>query len=126
VGIRPSKKGTAKACGRATAGYRERVNRLLLRLFLFAIGFVVLFVIVSGPPGFDLGGLIGMLLVFGPWLIGGYLGWRWGRTWLRVAGVVTLGLFLTAGSRSRRVTGLSRSRSRNACGRAAAGYRSYS
>jgi len=78
------------------------VSRVLLRVFLFAVGFVVLFVVVNVQPGFgtplDLGKLIGMLIVFGPWLVGGYLGWLWGRTWLRVAGVVTMGLFLTGAS----------------------------
>jgi hypothetical protein len=46
------------------------VNRILLRLFLFAIGFVVLFVIVNGPgsgASLNFGTLIGRRARVRPW-----------------------------------------------------------
>ena len=40
--------------------------------------------------------VIGPLMIFGPWLLGGFLGWRWGTTWLGLAAAIGLGIAATA------------------------------
>jgi MFS family permease len=35
-------------------------------------------------------------MLIGPWAVGGFVGWRWGRTWLGAVAAVALGLLLTA------------------------------
>jgi hypothetical protein len=35
-------------------------------------------------------------MLIGPWAVGGFVGWRWGRTWLGAVAAVALGLVLTA------------------------------
>jgi hypothetical protein len=39
--------------------------------------------------------VIGPLMIFGPWLLGGIARWYLGRTWLGAGGAVVLGLALT-------------------------------
>jgi hypothetical protein len=39
--------------------------------------------------------LIGMMMLFGPWLLGGFFGRRWGRSWIGETGTVALGVMLT-------------------------------
>jgi len=40
--------------------------------------------------------LIAGLIIVGPWLIGGFLGWRWGCTWPRACAAIGLGLAATS------------------------------
>ena len=40
--------------------------------------------------------LIGLLMIFGPWLVGALAAYRFGRTWAGLVGTITLGLALTA------------------------------
>jgi hypothetical protein len=35
-------------------------------------------------------------MLIGPWAVGGFVGWRWGQTWLGSVAAVALGLVLTA------------------------------
>lgn len=35
-------------------------------------------------------------MLIGPWAVGGFVGWRWGRRWLGAVAAVALGLVLTA------------------------------
>jgi hypothetical protein len=76
------------------------VPRLALNVYVGAIALLaVLFVLEL--PGADVGALdllIALSLVFGPWLLGALLGWRWGRTWPRIAAMVALGVVVTPAS----------------------------
>jgi hypothetical protein len=40
--------------------------------------------------------VIGPLMILGPWVVGGFAGWRWGRTFVGAVAVVALGFALTA------------------------------
>jgi hypothetical protein len=69
------------------------VDRVLFRVYVGAIGLVVLLVAVNiGSPLDPMDTLIALLIIFGPWAAGGLTGALWGQTWFGLATSVTLGV----------------------------------
>jgi hypothetical protein len=72
------------------------VGRVPLKVYYVALGLVAVLVVMNVSANMSpLDALIALLIIVGPWVGGGVLGWLWGKTWRGLAAAVALGPVLT-------------------------------